>query len=116
MRRLASIVKSALGPKASVGVISCVAGLLAWNSGYMPVLSRQSEPALAWVEDTFEDFRDGQFSGSGQNLYATKRGAIKTVHRFDLNSDGYIDLTYNSSHDFITAPEPTFRPRESRCR
>lgn len=60
-----------------------------------------------WVEDNFEDFRDGTFDAAGQNLYATRKGQIKTIHRFDLNRDGYHDLVFNSSHDFVTAPEAT---------
>jgi len=60
-----------------------------------------------WVEDTFKDFNDGQFYAAGQNLYATRHGQVKTIHRFDLNSDGYLDLVFNSSHDFIQRPPAT---------
>ncbi len=72
-------------------------------------------PAVAqtWVEDTFEDFRDGQLDASGQNIYVCRDGTIRTIHRFDLNDDGYIDLLFNSTHDtsaFIPATLATVGP------
>ena len=63
--------------------------------------------AQTWVEDSFEDFADGTFDAAGHNLYTSARGRITTIHRFDLNTDGYLDLSINSSHDFITTPKPT---------
>ncbi len=70
-----------------------------------------------WVEDNFEDFRDGTFDAAGQNLYVTSEGQIKTIHRFDLNTDGYLDLVFNSSHDFVTGPLATCyaQPTERRA-
>ncbi len=58
-------------------------------------------PALGqtWVEDTFEDFADGKLDASGQNLYVSRDGTVRTIHRFDLNQDGYLDLIFNSTHD-----------------
>lgn len=67
----------------------------------------RSAAAQVWVEDTFADFNDGTFDASGQNLYATAGGRVKTIHRFDLNADGFHDLVFNSSHDFVTAPPAT---------
>ncbi len=55
--------------------------------------------AQTWVEDTFEDFADGTLDASGNNIYVSRNGTIRTIHRFDLNDDGYIDLLFNSSHD-----------------
>lgn len=55
--------------------------------------------AQTWVEDTFEDFRDGKLDAAGQNIYISRDGAIRTIHRFDLNQDGFIDLVFNSTHD-----------------
>jgi hypothetical protein len=56
-------------------------------------------PAQTWIEDTFEDFRDGKLDAAGQNIYACRDGTIRTIHRFDLNRDGFIDLLFNSTHD-----------------
>jgi hypothetical protein len=52
-----------------------------------------------WVEDSYDDFADGYFDGSGENLYASADGSIRTIHRFDLNQDGWIDVIFNSTHD-----------------
>ena len=64
----------------------------------VPVCTGQAE-AETWVEDTFEDFADGRLDASGQNLYVARDGTIRTIHRFDLNQDGFIDLIFNSTHD-----------------
>jgi hypothetical protein len=69
--------------------------------------SSGTKDAPTWVQDSFEEFSQGQFGGSGVNLYATRKGTVETVNRFDLNSDGYLDLVFNSSHDFITGPRPS---------
>ncbi len=58
-----------------------------------------SAAAQAWVENTFEDFREGKLDAAGQNIYVCRDGTIRTIHRFDLNDDGYIDLLFNSTHD-----------------
>ena len=55
--------------------------------------------AQTWIDDSFEDFAAGTLDGSGQNLYVSRDGKIRTIHRFDLNDDGYIDLIFNNTHD-----------------
>ncbi|MCY3758175.1 MAG: VCBS repeat-containing protein, partial [Acidobacteria bacterium] len=65
------------------------------------VALRAGEPIL-WVEDSFEDFADGKLDAAGQNLYVGRDGALRTIHRFDLNRDGYLDLIFNSTHDNFT--------------
>ena len=55
--------------------------------------------AQTWVQDTFEDFAAGQLDAAGQNLYVSRDGKVRTIHRFDLNDDGFIDLLCNSTHD-----------------
>lgn len=59
----------------------------------------QAAQKTVWVEDSFEDFADGRLDASGQNLYVSRDGAIRTIHRFDLNQDGFLDLVFNSTHD-----------------
>ena len=60
-----------------------------------------------WVEASFEDFRDGTFDASGQNLFVSAQGRVRTIHRFDLNQDGHLDLVFCSSHDVVHGPKPT---------
>ncbi len=52
----------------------------------------------SWVEDSFEDFRDGQFDDAGANMYVSAKGEIKSVNRWDVNNDGYIDILFPNSH------------------
>ena len=58
--------------------------------------------AQTWTEDTFSEFTDGQLDASGQNLYVSRDGTVRTIHRFDLNQDGHLDLIFNSTHDTYT--------------
>ena len=71
----------------------------------LPALSAQT-----FVDDTFEDFAAGRLDAAGQNLYVSRDGAVRTIHRFDLNQDGFIDLVFNNTHDrrsFIPATMAT---------
>ncbi len=69
--------------------------IVAWRVG----ASGQGMP-VTWVEDSFDDFADGTLDAAGQNLYVSRDGSVRTIHRFDLNQDGYLDLIFNSTHDF----------------
>ena len=74
------------------------------------VSQTSSAQTQTWVEDSFEDFSDGRLDASGQNIYISRDGKIRTIHRFDLNDDGYIDLLFNSTHNdyaFIPASMAT---------
>ena len=52
-----------------------------------------------WVDDRFEDFSKGKLDASGQNLYISRDGALRTINQFDLNADGQLDLIFNCTHD-----------------
>ncbi|HEV2294453.1 MAG TPA: VCBS repeat-containing protein [Tepidisphaeraceae bacterium] len=62
----------------------------------MPGLSARAQE---WIEDSYEDFADGKLDASGHNLYVSRDGSVRTIHRFDFNNDGHIDLLFNSTHD-----------------
>lgn len=51
--------------------------------------------AQTWVEDSYADFADGRLDASGQNIYVSRDGSVRTIHRFDLNQDSFIDLVFN---------------------
>lgn len=51
----------------------------------------------AWIERGFEDFVDGTFGNSGQNLYVSRAGVLQRIHHFDVNADGYVDLLFVNS-------------------
>jgi hypothetical protein len=57
--------------------------------------------AQTWEEDTFEDFIDGTLDASGNNIYVSRDGRIRTIHRFDYNNDSYIDLLFCQTHNSI---------------
>jgi len=63
-----------------------------------------------WLEDSYADFADGTLDASGQNLYVSRDGKVRTIQRFDLDQDGYLDLIFNSTHDwefFVPATQGT---------
>ena len=64
--------------------------------------------AQNWIEDSFEDFANGRLDASGQNIYVSRDGTVRTIHRFDLNQDGYLDLIFNNTHDSITYVDATW--------
>jgi hypothetical protein len=74
------------------------------------IAADRAAPPPIWVEDTFEDFADGKLDASGQNIYVSHDGKIRTIHRFDVNNDGYLDLFFGNTHDirFIVPPTIAF--------
>lgn len=70
--------------------------LLALNVMFSGSLSAQGQ---VWETSGFEDFREGEFDSAGANLYVSKKGVVQTVHRFDVNQDGFFDLVFANTHD-----------------
>jgi len=56
-----------------------------------------------WKHTSFDDFQSGTPGNSGHNLYVSRDGRIRSIRRFDLNQNGYIDLAYNNTHDWYHA-------------
>ena len=69
--------------------------------------------AQHWVEDSYEDFSDGYLDAAGQNIYVCHDGTVRTIHRFDLNQDGHLDLIFNNTHDTSTDHEATLASFDS---
>ena len=67
-----------------------------------------------WTDETFDDFVQGRFDASGQNLYVTRDGTIRSIHRFDLNGSGYLDLVFNNTHDTSTFHDATLASFDDR--
>lgn len=65
------------------------------------------EGAVVWVEESFEDFIDGQFDSSGANLYVSAAGNLQMINRWDVNNDGYIDFFFGNTHD-LNHTEPAW--------
>jgi len=62
---------------------------------------------VVWVEETFADFADGKLDAAGQNIYVSRDGKIRTIQRFDMNDDGYLDLFFGNTHDLKSVVPPT---------
>ena len=77
-------------------------GLLA-----MTQVLRAESPSLIWIDDTFEEFAAGTLDASGQNIYVCRDGSVRTIQRFDINNDGYIDLFFGNTHDIVNKVPPT---------
>src|SRR5438876_11832023 len=58
-----------------------------------------AEPVVTFTDDTFADVAAATLGDSGQNLYVSRDGKLRTINRFDLNDDGHIDLIFNCTHD-----------------
>ena len=58
-------------------------------------------PSQIWETSGFDAFRKGAFDSAGANLYLSRQGTVQTVHRFDVNNDGYFDLAFANTHDRV---------------
>ena len=54
-----------------------------------------------WVHRGFEDFARGRFDAGGANLYVNAKGIIETIHRTDIDNDGYVDIVLANTHGYI---------------
>ncbi len=70
------------------------------------MLSGASGP-VTWTQDTFEDFSKGQLGNAGNNIYVNREGKVEVINRFDINQDGFLDLIFNSTHDYMHFIPPT---------
>src|SRR5258707_7077534 len=67
-------------------------------------LGLAQRPPYIWETQGYEAFRQGEFDSGGANIYVSKRGVVQTVHRWDVNNDGYFDLIFNNTHDLAYTP------------
>ena len=63
-------------------------------------LSQKSETKLErWRQTTFLDLLGGTLGDGGANSYVAADGSIRLINQWDLNGDGFVDLSFPSSHD-----------------
>jgi hypothetical protein len=55
----------------------------------------------AWLHSGFAEFSKGSFEDGGSNLYVRADGIIETIHRTDVNNDGYVDIIFPNSHGYV---------------
>ncbi len=58
----------------------------------------------AWITRGFESFSQGTLGNAGQNLYVSRAGILQRIHRFDLNSDGFLDILICNSQEHWEKP------------
>ncbi|MBS0631989.1 MAG: VCBS repeat-containing protein [Verrucomicrobia bacterium] len=51
------------------------------------------------------ELRRGTLGDAGANTYVSIQGGFQTIHRWDLNRDGEIDLVFSQDHDADYAPD-----------
>jgi len=61
----------------------------------------RNSDADAWVHRGFEAFSQSRFDNGGDNLYVSAGGVIETIHRFDVNNDGCVDVILPNSHGYL---------------
>ena len=57
-----------------------------------------------WVKNSREDFMKGSFGNGGQNLYVSAGGVLQRIYQYDVNGDGYPDLTFVNSQSMGERP------------
>ena len=63
----------------------------------------------------FDAFARGRFDDGGSNLYVNAKGAIETIHRTDMNNDGYVDIVISNHHGYIErGPTWIYKPGVKR--
>ena len=56
--------------------------------------------ATSWVHRGFEAFAAGSFEDGGSNLYVNAHGIIETIHRTDVDNDGYVDIVLPNAQGY----------------
>src|SRR5262245_25526364 len=80
--------------------LGCLLALWLWAAA--------EHPSRVWETRGFDAFRSGEFDAGGSNLYVSRSGTVQTVHRWDVNRDGFFDLIFNNTHDLVYTP-PAFQ-------
>src|SRR5690348_9535595 len=81
----------------------------AWILTLMTICAAAVSPQakqLRWRQASYKDFVGGTFSDGGSNMYVSAKGRVQTVARWDLNNDGYQDLTFANTHPHAEKLDP----------
>ena len=75
-------------------------------------MSTTNDKRDVWIQRGFDDFSRGRFDDGGSNLYVNARGVIETIHRADIDNDGYVDIVLPNSHGYIErGPTGIYKPQ-----
>ena len=68
-----------------------------------------------WIHRGFKDFARGRFDCGGANLYVNAKGIIETIHRTDIDNDGYVDIVLANTHGNIErGPTWIYKPSKGK--
>ena len=57
------------------------------------------------IQRGFEELQHGSFGDAGANTYVSAKGRVQTIHRWDLNRDGELDLFFTNDHNHNWGPD-----------
>ncbi|MEO8129318.1 MAG: VCBS repeat-containing protein, partial [Bryobacteraceae bacterium] len=67
---------------------------------FLALAAQAADVSQPWVHHrTFADFSAGTFPDGGTNLYIPKSGGMQSIHRWDFNNDGQLDLLDANDHN-----------------
>ena len=75
--------------------IAISVGLVIAGGGLSSIVGQE----IRLVDDKYEDFASGMPDDGGHNLYVASDGSLRTINRFDLNQDGFLDILFNCTHN-----------------
>ena len=58
------------------------------------------ESKETWLHRGFDAFAQGKFEDGGSNLYVNANGVIETIHRTDIDNDGYVDIVLPNAQGY----------------
>ena len=79
--------------------------LLALGLAPLPAMAAPNSDSVSIVQKGFEGLKHGSFGDSGANTYVSAKGNLQTIHRWDLNRDGEIDLVFTQDHNHDYSPD-----------
>jgi len=79
--------------------------LLALGLATLPAMAAPNSDSVSIVQKGFEGLRHGSFGDAGANTYVSAKGNIETIHRWDLNRDGELDLVFTQDHNHDYTPD-----------
>jgi hypothetical protein len=89
-----------------MGALCVLVGAATWSFLLLPIPPRTFQgtaPNSIWIRHSgLQDFTKGQFGDSGRNLYVSAAGKLQTIHRWDLNRDGFPDIVFTQDSNYRT--------------
>ena len=58
------------------------------------------ERKKTWIHRGFDEFARGSCEDGGSNLYVNAKGFIETIHRTDIDNDGYVDIVLPNAQGY----------------